>query len=222
MELVNYFDYRFNQPIPKPKKKLPFITISRETGCGASQIARMLVKELKARGEKWSYVDKEILNESAEKLKIDKSKIKYVFDAVQKTHADEILLALSTKYYKSDKAVRKVIGDVVTHMALEGNVILVGRGGVSITSELKNGIHIRLTAPREWRIDSLMSRKNRSMEEVELKIDEVDKMRKRLITVFKKDFLITNQFDIEINCAKFTKHQVVELIAKVMELKRST
>ncbi len=221
MELVNYFDYRFNQPIRKPKKELPFITISRETGCGASKIAKLLVKELKTRGQKWSYVDKEILNESAKRLKIDKSKIEYVFDAVQKTHADEILLALSTKYYKSDKAVRKVIADVVKHTASEGNVIIVGRGGVSITSELKNGIHIRLSAPRDWRIESLMSRKKKLREDIISRIDESDKMRERMITLFKKDKVLSNQFDMEINCAKFTKQQIVELIAKVLDLKIS-
>lgn len=219
MELLHYFDHRFNKATTRTPNALPFITISRETGCGASQIARMLVRELKARGTNWKYVDKEILNESAEKLKIDPSKIKLVFNAVQKTHADEILMALSTRYYKSDGKVRKVIEDVVTHMASEGNVVLIGRGGVSITSELKNAIHVRLTAPRNWRIDTLSQRKKRSLEDIETFIDGNDKMRKRMITVFKKDILSDNQFDIEINCARFTKRQIVEIIMKVVEIR---
>lgn len=219
MELLHYFDHRFNEPKKKIRNVLPFITISRETGCGASQIAKLLVKEFYRRGQGWKYIDKDILNESAERLKIDPSKIAQVFSAVQKTHADEILNALSSRYYKSDKAVRKVIADVVEHMASEGNVVIVGRGGVSITSQLKYGVHIRLTAPRKWRIEALTKRKNKTFDEIESSIDEGDKMRKRMNMLFKKDMLLNNQFDIDINCAKFTKKQIVDIITNVVELK---
>jgi len=119
MELLHYFDYRFNPTQPKKAKKLPFITISRKTGCDGIRIAKLLVKEFKSLGEQWKYIDKEILNDSAKKLKLNKSQVSYIFEAELKTHADEILSALSSRYYKSDKTVRKTVADVVKHYAKE-------------------------------------------------------------------------------------------------------
>ncbi len=216
MELLHYFNHRFNQRNLSEKKELPFITLSRETGCGAIKLARALVKELRSRGQSWRYVDKEILNASARKLKIDKSKIKYVFNAESKTHADEILGAFSNQYYKSDTVVRKAIKEVVVHMAGEGNVILVGRGGASITSELKNGVHIRLVAPYSWRVDSLKARRYGSDDKIRSYILDTDRKRKKLLDSFSIDNNET-QFDIVVNCARFSEKQIRDLILKILE-----
>ncbi len=216
MELLHYFDYRYNKPKPSVTKKLPFITISRQTGCDAISITKLLIKEFKSQGHYWKYIDKEILNESAKKLKVDKSKITYVFNAEEKTHADEILSALSNRYYKSDKKVKKAITDVVQHMANEGNVVLVGRGGAVITSNMELGVHIRLVAPLKWRIKSLMVRRKRSQDEIKSYIEDTDKKRKKIVEVFgevkSKDIL----YDIVVNCEKFSKKQIVEIIVNVI------
>jgi len=62
------------KPKPKKVKNLPFITISRETGCGAVDIAKLLIKEFELRREKWKYIDKDVLFDSAKKLKLDSYK----------------------------------------------------------------------------------------------------------------------------------------------------
>jgi cytidylate kinase len=216
MELLHYFNHRFNKQNLSVKKNLPFITISRETGCGAVKIARLVTRELRSRGYSWNYVDKEILNSSARKLKIDKSKINYVFDAEDKTHADEIIGAFSNKYYKSDNIIRKAIREVVIHMAIEGNIVLVGRGGAAITSDLKKGIHIRLTAPLKWRVDSLKSQKSGTYEEVESYLIENDIKREKLLKSFSTE---NNEipFDIVVNCARFSEKQIRDIIIKVLE-----
>ncbi|NQU34566.1 MAG: cytidylate kinase-like family protein [Bacteroidetes bacterium] len=221
MELIHYFDHRFNKPSLPTINTLPFVTISRETGCDAVKITKLLIKKLKSRGQNWKYVDKEILNASAKKLKLDKSKIEYVFDVAEKTHADEILSALSSRYYKSDKMVKNAITDVVKHMAGEGNVVLVGRGGAAITSKMKLGTHIRLAAPLKWRIDSLMSRKNNSEEEISSFIINTDKKRKRLLEVFSEDKSKDIPFDVVINCARFSQKQIVDIIINIMDQRNS-
>lgn len=220
MELLKYFDKRFKKTEPGKVKNLPFITISRETGCGAIDIAKLLIKEFKVKGEQWKYIDKDVLIDSAKKLKLDKSKINYVFEAETKTHADEILSALSSRYYKSDRAVRKTIADVVKHFADDGRVVLVGRAGAAITANMKNSTHIRLIAPINWRIDSLMKRRKESRNKTESYILDADKKRKKLVAYFCDKKPGNMCFDLTINCAKFSKKQIVDIIMNAMELKQ--
>ncbi|MBC8320743.1 MAG: cytidylate kinase-like family protein [Bacteroidetes bacterium] len=219
MELVNYFDSRIRTTQTRKLKTFPFITISRETGCGSTKIAKQFVKALNATGNQWKYIDKEILNESARKLKLNKSKIKYIFDAVTKTHADEILGALSSRYYKSDKVVRKVISDVVKHYVEEGNVVLVGRGGAGITAGMKKGMHIRLVAPFSWRTESLVLRHNKSQSEIEEFIRDSDVKRNKLLKSFCKEKTDETCFDLTINCAKFSPNEIVDIIVVAMKQK---
>ena len=220
MDLAKYFDSRFNKAEPKKVKKLPFITISRETGCGAVDIAKLLIKEFELRREKWKYIDKDVLFDSAKKLKLDSSKINYVFEAKTRSHADEILSALSNKYYKSDKVVRKTIADVVTHFAKNGRVIIVGRAGAAITANMKKSMHIRLIAPVNWRIDSLMKRSNKSDDETTRYIVDGDKKREKLMTFFCEKKSKAMCFDLTINCAKFSKKQIVDIIINAVEQRK--
>ena len=158
--LLNYFDQRFEKSkTVKSSSTGPFITISRQTGCNGTGIAIDLVKALKAKNINWKYLNKEILEESANKLKVDQSKIKYVFETKKKSHIDDVLSAFSSRYYKSDKIVRKTITELLQQYAQVGNVILVGRAGIATTNNIKNGLHLRFTAPYEWRVNSLKKRK---------------------------------------------------------------
>jgi len=220
MELQKYFEKRFKKAEPKKAKGLPFITISRETGCGAIDIVKLLIKELKAKDENWKYIDKEVLINSAKDLKLDKSKINYVFEAKTKTHADEILSALSSRYYKSNRVVRKTITDVVTHFAENGRIVLVGRAGAAITAFMKNGIHIRFIAPLSWRVDSLMKRSKKSRTEIESYIADGDKKRKKLVAYFCDSKPGELCFDLTINCARFSKKQIIDIIINTMEQKK--
>ncbi len=221
MELQKYFEKRFSETKPKKPTNLPFITISRETGCGAIEIVKLLIKEFKAKkGEKWRYIDKAVLTDSAEELKLDKSKISYVFEAKTKTHADEILSALSSRYYKSNKVVRKTIKDVIKHYAEEGRVILVGRAGAAITAGMGKGIHIRLIAPVSWRVDSLMKVSHMSLKQTREYIADIDNKRKKLFAFFCNNKDRDMCFDLTINCAGFSRKQIVEIILHALEQKQ--
>lgn len=220
MDLIKYLESRIKQPELKTTTNYPFITISRETGCGAVNIVKLLLKELNTEKQDWKYIDKNVLIDSAKKLKIDKSKIKDVFEAKTKTHADEILNALSSKYYKSNKAVKKTITDVVKHFAEDGRVVLVGRAGAAITGHMEKGMHIRLIAPVNWRVDSLVKRFNKSQSEAELYVKDNDSKRQKLMAYFCDTKPNNMCFDLTINCAKFSSEQIVELILGVMEKKK--
>jgi len=93
----------------------PYISISREFGCIANNIARKLsiklstLKQNKGKKQKWNWINKEILIESAKELELNPEKIEYVFLSQQKSAIDEFVSAMTKKYFKSDKAIRKTI-----------------------------------------------------------------------------------------------------------------
>lgn len=218
-DLLSYFDQRFEKKARLKIKSGPFLTISRQTGCNGSGIAADLVRALKKKDKSWKFINKEILEESATQLKIDPSRIKYVFDSIKRTHADDVIAALSSRYYKSDKAVRKTITEVLRHYATAGKVIMVGRAGVATTKDMPGGIHIRLIAPYDWRVTSLKRRKSFEHVKVDTFIREHDKKKRKLIEDFCGKTINEIQFDLTINCASFSRQQLIDMILEAMKMK---
>lgn len=219
-KLLQYLNQRFEKSKIISSTSGPFITISRQTGCNGTGIAVDLVKALKAKNKHWKYLNKEILEESASKLKMDQSKIKYVFETKKKSHIDDVLSAFSSRYYKSDKIVRKTITEMLQHYALEGNVILVGRAGIATTRNVKNGLHIRFTAPYDWRVNSLRKRKEFENTDVAKFIKEHDLKKRKLIEDFCGKVISDIHFDLTFNCATFTRQQIITMVLHAMELKK--
>lgn len=218
--LLPYFNQRFDKSNIKKADPGPFITISRETGCNGSGIATDLVKALKSRKLNWKFINKEILEESAHKLKLDKSKIEYVFETKKKSHIDEVLAALSNRYYKSDKIVRKTITEILQHYALEGNVIIVGRAGVATTSKMAKGLHLRFVAPYDWRLSSLQKRKAFQNINASAFIKKHDLKKRKLIEDFCGKKINDINYDLTINCAAFSRQQIISLVIEAMEMKK--
>jgi cytidylate kinase len=62
-----------------------------------------------------------------------------------------------------------------------GKVILMGRGGVSITRDLASGVHIRLVAPRDTRVQRTMGNLGISEKEAARWVDDQDRSRARMV-----------------------------------------
>lgn len=218
--LQSYFEMRFAGTKPAPPQKNKFITFSRQTGCNGTGIAMDLVKALKTEGHTWTFMNKEVLEASANKLRIDPSKIEYVFENRKKTHIDELLDALSSKNYKSDKKVRKTITEVIRHYAVKGNIIIVGRAGIATTTDLPGGLHLRFTAPYDWRLNALKKRREFKDEDVASFIKKHDIKKRKLIEDFCGKNFNEIQFDMVLNCAAFTRQQIVAMIIESMKWKK--
>jgi hypothetical protein len=106
--LLQYMVERFNAPASKETtvvESRPFITISREYGCPAKEVANCLEKKLNTGQQaglpsgKWKVISKEIMEQAARELNIDTSRIEKIFYEEKRSTIDEILNALSEKYY---------------------------------------------------------------------------------------------------------------------------
>jgi len=204
----------------------PYVSIARDFGCTANPLAKKLSAELTKinmqRGIKkeWNWINKEILEASAKELGLKTSEITYVFRSQQKSTIDEIVSALSSKYYQSDRKIRKTITEVIKSLLSDGNIVIVGRGGVAFTQHIPRSLHIKLKAPLEWRINRISKNYNLSHEEAKKIIKKVDKERKALVETFLGKTTDETIFDIIYNRETMTEAQIIKSVICVMESKK--
>jgi cytidylate kinase len=227
IDLQKYMSDRLQEKSGKFKLPGPVITISRLYGCPAKLVAKCLVDKLTekmiVRGLKdihWKMVTKEILEESAKELDVDPSKIKYIFDYEEKGTIDNLLSAHLSKYYKSDRLIRNTIGKVIRNIAIEGYAVIVGRGGVAITRDIPQSLHINLEAPLEWRVIRTMEKMNLPHNEAQKYALSLDKKRKQFRDFFEGKDSDYTSFDITFNCMTMTVDEIVSIIVKAIELRR--
>lgn len=202
----------------------PVITISRQTGCGASGIAYKLSEALNSQGlvsgkQKWNYINREILERSAEKLNLEPDKLRKVLTDKERGIMDEIVEAFSQHSHISDIKIMKTMQEVIRQFAESGNVIIVGRGGASISHDIIRSLHIRLEAPEEWRLEVIMKRLSFSRDFAVKYLRQTDEERSRYTLKMMKG-TPSVLYDITINRSRFTDEQVVETILQAATIKK--
>lgn len=203
----------------------PVITIAREFGCPSKKLAICLARkltELKRPGQKkidWRWINKEILAESAKQLEVEPDEIKYVFRYEKKTIFDEILSSHSRKYYKSDRRIRKTIANVIRNIACEGNVIIIGRGGVAITRDIQKSLHIQIEAPIEWRTARISEKFCMSVEDARKYALDVDRKRQQFRDYFHGRGTDYSFFDVRFNAMTLSVDETTEAIIKLMQIR---
>jgi cytidylate kinase len=222
----DYFDDRYRESIMnKPlSEDGPVITISRQTGCDARQVAENVVDNLNRRYgvAKWKWLDKDIIYKIAEELNTDAQRVENFYKGIELSDLSEMIMAFSGNFV-SDLRVKKAIKDVVLAMCKEGYLVLVGRGGVSIAHDIVDSLHIRLVAPFYWRVENVMKKKDMDIETAEEFVVDTDEKRFNLIQTFldKKPLKMDFLFDVTINRNSFTIQETADLITIMYEKKIS-
>ncbi len=227
--LLKYMEHRLSDTpfeMKQSRETLPFITISREYGCPTRPIAIGIAEKLNKESiesrnfREWKVVSKEILNETAKELHLNTGRVYKIINRDKRTTIDEILNALSEKHYQPDRKIFNTIASVIKGFAQQGNVIIVGRGSVAITYGFRNGLHIRLNAPIEWRINQIMERYICKTEDEAKKLAlEIDYKRSELLSITNTKLKENPVFDLSFNCAFLTTEEISDTIIHVMKLK---
>ncbi|MCX6231672.1 MAG: cytidylate kinase-like family protein [Bacteroidetes bacterium] len=227
--LLKYMVERFSKleiETHKSKHDLPFITLSREYGCPAKEVAQLLVKKMneielqKNISHPWRLISKEILEATSQELFVDKKRIEKFYNVENRTAIDEILNSLSEKYYKSDKKIQNTLKAIITDFARMGNVVIVGRAGVCVTNHFKNGIHIRLNAPLEWRAERLVEKKFcDSLADAKKMATDYDLKRTELLRIMSNNTFNESCFDLTFNCQTFSIDEIVDSILYHLSIK---
>lgn len=231
---LKYMDKRLSQSeymIPDPSKidltgEGPVITVSRETGCLGYEFVRKLavfinrIERINGKRKKWHWVNKEIIFASARELEVPPSRVDKLFKAERRKMMNEIVDALATRYYKSDRVVTKAIKQVIKNLITEGNVIILGRGGVALSRHVSKSLHIKLFGPLEWRIENIRKKLDMSYDEAKRYIHEMDKARKQLIDNFAGKECDECIFDLEFNRKTMKDEEMFTIIHGLLKYRQ--
>ncbi|MDG5799913.1 cytidylate kinase-like family protein [Marinilabiliaceae bacterium ANBcel2] len=214
----------------KPKRKSPkfnapgpVITISREYGCPGRKIARKLSDVLTEKNRRlgkdkeWKWISKEIIEESARELKLSPTLIKDLSDYRTRGFFENLALFFSDEFYPGDVKIKNTIARFIYNAASEGNVVIVGRAGESITKHFEKSFHVKLQAPLEWRTEQVANSYGMSITEAKKEANEMDKRRTQFRNYFEKNRPDIEFFDSFFNCATMTDEEIVEMIVIVAE-----
>jgi len=214
-----YAKDRISEKEGKAKQQGPVVTISRQLGCPAKPIAGKLVELInKESKQKWNCISKEILKESASKLGIPASELKYFFKYNEQGVLDGMLSTIS-KFYVSDIRAGKAVKNAISSIAGKGNVVIIGRGGAAICRDMGDSIHVRLTAPVEWRLAKVMDAYDMRHKEALKFLKDYDNKRINFLMQFSKENDPAILFDIYYNCARFDIDDIAHSIYSLMQIR---
>ncbi|MFW5755586.1 MAG: AAA family ATPase [Tangfeifania sp.] len=199
----------------------PVITISREVGCNGVKLAHKIAKRLNKRNPEkdWKVLSKEVFYKSAKELDVEPEKVQRVFKQSDRYVFNEILDAFSSKKYRSEKKIVKTVTDVIKTFSKDGFCIIVGRAGHIIAHDIKNALHMRLVAPLEYRIKTIMENNHLNREEAIDFIEKVENERLSFRKSIGKVEYEEDMFDMFLNRASFDDEKTIDLIEMAIEKK---
>ncbi|MBN2289961.1 MAG: cytidylate kinase-like family protein [Candidatus Glassbacteria bacterium] len=206
----------------KAEKKTTFVTISREYGCAAFRIGNAVAEALNAelRGPSqipWAVYDRKLVDLVCEDHKLNRTLVE-TLDRQRKHVFSDYITGIFTGEPSSIKVFKKCASTIFS-LASHGRVILIGRASSLITEKLAGGLHVRIVAPLDWRVEQVAAfEKIDSPGEARRHVQKMDAEREK----FASDFLgrSVNEPDIYhmvLNQKLLGIEGIVELILKAFE-----
>lgn len=203
------------------------ITLSREYGAGASELASLLGERLG-----WRVLDSEIPLAVAGRLGIPSVSLEDWDE-----HAPGLLeslgnaLLLGSPELLVDPAVAarphpRDVANATTELLREAAssppLIIVGHGAQSIFAGRPRSLHVRLVAPLRDRVRRIMTRRSSTEQEARGIAEHVDRDR----ALYVKDYLHRDVrdpqlYDVQINTGKVAMVEAVELVVRLVEAKEA-
>jgi cytidylate kinase len=202
---------------------MPVITIRGQTGSGAPDIGHQVAHMIGG-----DYVDRQVIAEVAELLKMPAEQI----EEKEKTEPDvfrrimEPLRRVLSGSGKIESAYTRTwveplndgeyldaLEEVIRDLALEENIVLVGRGGQFILRNHQSVLHVLVIAPVEDRLNKTMTDLDMKHEEAVRYIEETDASRRAFIRrFFQKEVEDPQHYDLVINTRYISYDAAARLI----------
>ncbi len=177
--------WRRQAQIPEKEREsiasAPFITISRQFGCVAYVLAEALVERLSKMGfaEEFVIYDRKLLELISEKDDISSNLVNSLTNRARSEIEDWVVGVMSGA--PSEMKTFRCLARTICAIASKGHAILIGRGGALLTRHLTSGVHIRLIADPEWRLENLKRYPERSKETNMKTLQQVDQERESFV-----------------------------------------
>lgn len=185
---------------------MAIVTISRLLGSGGEDIASRLAKELG-----FTLIDRALLRQRLQDYE------------VPGLNLDEIDEKIPTGIQEIDDQRRlyiDLIQTVIADLALEKDVIVLGRGGTFLFRGFSTALHIKILASSENRVKRLREKLNVSKEQATLLIEESDRQRREYIWyLYHTDWMDFKFYDLVLNTDGWTPDGAVKLLVQAVEVK---
>jgi cytidylate kinase len=204
----------------------PLITITRQYASGGSQVA-----ELAARALGWTLIDNEFVDAVARRAGLPPAEV-----ARREERAPGLLerlartlAAASPELFITDSAMSDVERDertivglterIIQEAAVDGRVVLVGRGAQAILAERPDALHVYVVGSKPWRLRLAVERLGVDPAQVEKELEETDRRRDQYTkTYYNRTRQDTTNYDLVINAEKVGFEGAAALV--VAEVKR--
>ncbi len=194
----------------------PFVTISREAGAGGWSLCEQLVDRLHDADpgqRRWTGWDRELLDKVARDTNLPREVVEEL-DERSVSWIEDFFGNLSfsdpTQMVSGPRVYRRVF-ETIRALAIAGRTVIVGRGGVYITSDFPNGLHVRLIAPFEYRVENLASRQGLSQRQAKEEVQRIDRRRNAFYRQYWSDRVRSPYaFSVTFNTARLSDEQLVE------------
>lgn len=184
---------------------MAIITVSREMGTGAYQIASEVARKLK-----YTLIDGPHIKSLATKYGLTPEMLQMV---------DEKPPSYVTAEDRKRAASLNAIELIILDLARKGNVVIYGRGGQDLLKECKNVLRLRFIADFEERVERFAEREWIDPDMARSLIRRSDHQRGGFIHFyFDRDWHDPNYYDLVFNTSRFSEPTLVDcIIAAVKE-----
>lgn len=178
---------------------MPVITLSREMGSRGDDVARAVAARLGLR-----LVDRDLINRAAKEIGVPE---------VALAEIDELGLLGVKPSAAALRLYQEKVAAVIQELAVEGDVLLVGRGGQVILAAQPRVLHVRVIAPIEMRLALVQARCRVPAEVAAARIEASDAARRSFL---KRHFSVRADdpylYDLILNMAHIDVETAVDLV----------
>jgi cytidylate kinase len=181
------------------------VTVSREYGAGGGEVARRLAEVLG-----WELLDRELLHQAAA--------VEHVPDAdLERLDEKAVSMADRFRLHPPHQQYLHGLTEATRRAAARGNVVLVGRGARHLLGDAPDAFHLRLVAPREWRVRRMAALEAAPPEQVLARCLEADRTRERFTRYFfGAAALRPDQYDLVANTGRVPLDDVASVVAALL------
>lgn len=202
-------------PLGPRSEMNPFITISRETGAGATTLGQQLIpllnQEVDIGSNGWVFLDKDLLTQALLHHQLPAELANYLpEDRISETKAViGELLGLHPSLWQLEQK----ICEAILQLAHVGHVVFAGRAAHLITHALPCGLHVRLVASLPTRISRMSVELKCTRDRAFSYIEKNEIARQRYVRAhFDQNLEDPHQYDLVIN----TDHHTPEAAARIV------
>jgi cytidylate kinase len=216
---------------------VPVVTIARLYGAGGESVGKMVAARLKA-----DFLGPELIDEVAHRLELPREEV-VAADEQPGSFLSRLLVALAaaspeqvstsespayTPPYADPqtdarRAVLEYTQQVIREAARSNNVVILGRGGAYILSDLPGALHVFLRAAESERVMVVMERDNLSADEARKKAKQVDENRRAYIRqAYGHTWDLPGHYDLVLDTGRLGYEATVESILAALKGRAAT